>query len=210
MPKIVPIVEGYGDVAAVPILLRRVLYERLQQYTWDVAAPKRAYGLPFLRNHLERYLRYAEMENEAEAILVLLDLEDGCPMIEARQLGYNIRSLSPTLPVAIVFAHREYEAWLLASIETIAQQKGHKYHFKPEFLQAPSVPADVESIRDAKGWISSRMVHGHRYRETIHQPGMTNSIDFTRAAQRSRSFRRFLHAVELLVQHAGQQGFVSP
>ena len=200
MPKIVPIVEGEGDIEAVPILLRRVLYESLQQYAWGVTFPKKAHSLPALRKKLENYLRYAAMEEDAHAILILLDLDDGCPMVEAQRLADDIRALSSKLPVAIVLAHREYEAWFLASIETIA----------PGFHQNPTPPSNVESIRDAKGWISRQVFPEGRYKETFHQPSMTTLIDFDLAAQRSRSLCRLLHAVELLVQHAGQGGFVSP
>ena len=210
MPKIVPIVEGEGDIRAVPVLLRRVLHESLQQYAWGVTSPKKAHGLPTLHRRLENYLRYAAIEKDAQAILILLDLDDGCPAVEAQQLADDIRALSSKLPVAIVLAHREYEAWFLASVDTIVQQGGQKYRFSSAFLQNPTPPSDVESIRDAKGWISRQMIPGHRYKETLHQPSMTTLIDFDLAIQRSRSFRRLLHAVEFLVRHAGERDLVSP
>ena len=211
MPKIVPIVEGEGDVKAVPILLRRVLHNVLQQYGWDVAHPKKAHSLSALRKKLDKYLLYAAIEKDAQAILILLDLDDGCPAVEARQLANDIRALSPKLPVAIVLAHCEYEAWFLASVDTIAQgEKGQQYHFSPAFLQKPTPPSNIESIRDAKGWLSRHMTPGYRYKETLHQPSMTVLIDLNLATHRSRSLRRLLHAVELLVQHAKQSGFVSP
>lgn len=210
MPKIVPIVEGDGDIKAVPILLRRVLHESLQQYTWDVSSPKKACGLARLHKKLVAYLRYAASEKDAQAILILLNLDDGCPMVEAKKLADKVRELSSRLPVAIVLASREYEAWFLASIDTIAHQEGQKYRFSPTFLQNPTPPSDVEGIRGAKEWISRQMIRGYRYKETSQQPSMTTLIDFKLAAQRSRSFRRLLHAVELLVQHEGQSGFVSP
>ncbi len=210
MPKIIPIVEGEGDMRAVPILLRRVLHEVFQQYTWNVARPKKAHSLSALRKRLSDYIRYAEMERDAQAILILLDLDDGCPAIEAQQLADDIRAASPQLPVAIILAHREYEAWFLASVDTIAQQEGQKYHFTPTFLQNATVPANAENIRDAKGWLSKHMLPGYRYKETAHQPSMTTLIDFDIAVQRSRSLRRLLHAVELLIQNVGQSSFVSP
>ena len=39
--KLIAIVEGHGDVQAVPVLLRRVLYEKLQIYDIEVAPPIR-------------------------------------------------------------------------------------------------------------------------------------------------------------------------
>jgi hypothetical protein len=212
MPKIVPIVEGEGDIEAVPILLRYVLHELLHKNTWNVIHPKKAHSLPALHKKLGKYLHYCEIEEDAQAILILLDLDDGCPAVEAQSLANDICALSPKLPVAIVFAHREYEAWFLASVEMMAQaqERGRQYHFSQAFLQNPTPPSDVESIRDAKGWISRQMIPGYRYKETSHQPSMTTLIDFNLATQRSRSLRRLLYAVEFLVQHAGQSGFVSP
>lgn len=210
MPKIVPIVEGPGDIAAVPILLRRLLHEFLHENTWNVIHPKKAHSLPALRKKLEKYLHYCAIEKDAQAILILLDLDDACPAVEAQRLANDIRVLSPGLPVGIVFAYREYEAWLLASIEKITQQESHKYHFSEAFRRDPAPPSNVEGIRDAKGWISDQMLPGHRYKETLHQPSMTTLIDFELAAQRSRSFQRLLHVLDLLVEHAGQRSFVSP
>lgn len=210
MPRIVPIVEGDGDIEAVPILLRYVLHELLNENTWNVIHPKKAHSLPALRKKLGKFLRYCEIEEDAQAILILLDLDDGCPAIEAQQLAEDIRNLSPKLPVAIVFAHREYEAWFLASIQKIVQQEGQKYHFTEAFRQDPRPPSHVENIRDAKGWISNQMLPGYRYKETLHQPSMTTLIDFELAAQLSRSLQRLRHAVTLLVQHAGHSGFISP
>ncbi len=208
---LVPIVEGDGDAKAVPLLLRRILHEHLQAYDWEVGTPKRAHSLPTLRRKLANYLRYARLEG-ASAVLILLDLDDGCPAQEARnlaaQVGYH------TMPVAIVLAHREYEAWFLASIEAIVSQG--KYHFTEAFTQNPTPPRDqegrsiVEEIRDAKGWLTKRMRRGYAYKETQHQPGMTRYIDLGVAARRSRSFRRLIHAMEELVASAGQEGRVTP
>jgi len=210
MPKIFPIVEGDGDTEAVPILLRRVLHEHLEQYHWNVTHPIRAHSLAVLRKRLGDYIAYADIKEDVQAVLILLDLDDGCPAIEAKQLADSIRALSARLPVAVVLSHREYEAWFLASIETIARGGGPKYSFSPEFLRDPTPPSAVEKIRDAKGWISKQMVSGHRYKETLHQPSMTTLIDLKLAAGRSRSMRRLLHAIELLVQHASEGHFVSP
>ena len=42
--SIVPIVEGPGDRDASPVLLRRILFERLARYDITVARPKKANG----------------------------------------------------------------------------------------------------------------------------------------------------------------------
>ncbi len=57
----------------------------------------------------------------------------------------------------------------------------------------------VEEMRDAKGWLTSHMKRGYAYKETKHQPSMTEHIDIKLAAQRSRSFRHLLQVMERLV-----------
>lgn len=125
-------------------------------------------------------------------MLILLDLDEGCPKSEAQRLAREISRLSPQLPVAIVFAHREYETWFLASITAIV----------PNAVP----PANVETIRGAKQKLQSYL--NYHYKERIHQPKLSARIDFSLAAKNSRSFQRLLHAINFLV--SGQGGQVSP
>ena len=61
MPAIIPIVEGDGDVVAVPLLLRRLL-DYYQCCDWSIGRAKKAGGLATLKRDLGRYLRYAQLE----------------------------------------------------------------------------------------------------------------------------------------------------
>jgi len=194
MPKIVPIVEGDGDFQAVPILLRRALAENLNNYAWEIARPKIAHSLPALRKRLSDFIRYAQMEPDCGAILILLDLDDGCPKEQACLLVEEIRKEYLRCPVAVVLVHREYEAWFLASAESL-----RGYHNLQEDLHPPESP---ETIRDAKGWLSEHMPNGIIYKETSHQPAMTTQMDFELLKSRSRSFLRLLHALEQLTNSA--------
>ena len=193
MPRmIIPIVEGNGDLAAVPILVRRILIEIFGTTEWDAGAPKRAKSLSVLRRDLEKYIRYAELETDSAGILIVLDLDDGCPWQEAQSLAASIRKLPHHLPIAIVLACKEYEAWFLASIETFSGR-----YSLPDGMIAPP---DVERIRGAKEWITDHMVEGKIYKETIHQPAWSAQMNLSLAANRSRSFRRLIHAVEELLR----------
>jgi len=191
MPKIVPIVEGDGELEAVPILLRRILFEHIQNFDWQVSRPKKAHSLPVLRKKLAEYIRYAQIEPECAGILILLDLDDGCPEEEACNLAIEIRNLSPSYPVAVVMAHREYEAWFLASLETLAGE-----YDLPAGL---TYEGNVEDLRGVKEWISRHMPAGKIYKETIHQPSMSRQIDLHNSSGRSRSFNRLLSAVEQIL-----------
>lgn len=203
MPAIVPIVEGDGDVEAVPVLVRALLAQQ-QAWGWTVARPKKAGGLNSLRSRLADFLRYADGERDCGGILILIDLDDGCAREEALQLAAAARAVAITHPTAIVFACREYEAWFLASIETIAGN-----HDLPAGLV---YPGEVEARRGVKEWLRDQMPRGKTYKETIHQVRMTAQLDLGMAYQRSRSFRRLSHAIAELVQHAeqGMPGVVTP
>ncbi len=96
MRFIVPIVEGPGDVKAAPELLRRVLYERLNQYNIGVSKPKNANGKDRLIKRLENFIGYAALTDGCVAILVLVDADDDCP----KELGSNWR-LGPVLPGSV-------------------------------------------------------------------------------------------------------------
>ncbi len=204
MPKIVALVEGPGDVEAVPELLRKVLYEK-QQWTWQVARPKRVGGLGALKKRLVKFMTYAERDAEEGGILILLDLDDGCPETEAINLARQIKSLNLSCPVAIVFAHREYEAWFLASLDSIVKQ----FNLLPTGL---TCKGDVERIRDVKGWLTRQMPPGRAYKPTIHQTRLTTWIDLDIACQNSRSFRRLCNAVQELLRMSAydQRGQVTP
>ena len=204
MPRIVPIVEGDGDMDAVPLLLRMILQHH-QWFDWSVAPPKKARGLSALKRKLGSFIRYAEKERDCSGILILLDLDDGCPRDEAFDLADRVRQLRSMTPIAVAFAHREYEAWFLASLPTIAGS----YGFLPEL----AYDGDVEGRRGVKEWLTRQMPRGQSYKETIHQVKFTSLIDLDHARLRSRSFRRLCHAVEQLVQAADihhARGYVTP
>ncbi len=94
-----------------------------------------------------------------------------------------------------MLAHREYEAWFLASIESLAGQYG-----LPEEIQ---YVGDPEAKRGVKEWLSAHMPKGEPYDETYHQPKMTAKMDMDLAYSRSRSFRRMVHAVEQIIESSG-------
>ena len=205
MPKIMTLVEGPGDIDAVPGLLYNILHQRHQWWDWQVAPPKQVRGLGALKKRLDRLMIYSEREVEGGGILILLDLDDGCPKTEALNLAQQIRSLNLSCPVAIVFACREYEAWFLASLSTIAKNT----EILPTDLK---YEGNVEAIRGVKGWLTRQMPPGRAYKETTHQKVFTNLMDLDLAYQCSRSFQRLCNAIEELVKLSlnAQRGQVTP
>jgi len=124
---------GKGGAAAV--LVRRILEEQYQDYGWQMDTLKVGH-LDNFRSKTERYVNYLRKRNDIDALLVLLDLDDGCAAQVAQQVTEGLRKLNPPKPIAVVFAVREYEAWFLAAANSLW---GRPYQDNPE------------SIRDAKG-----------------------------------------------------------
>ncbi len=188
MPKIVPIVEGDGEVTAVPVLLRKILTRDLR-FDVQIARPKSANGRTNLikEGGLERFIRYAWKERDCGAILILLDAENECPEDIARDFSKRAEALGVLFPVVIVVAKRMYEAWILASISTIAGRLGLPSGLTP--------PADVEAVPNPKTWIDERLPPGRAYKETQDQEAMTVFMDLALAGS-ARSFQRLEHGVQ--------------
>lgn len=187
MPKLVPIVEGDGEVTAVPVLLYKLLRE-LQRYDIQVAPPKCAHGRDNLRkpDGLERFVRYAWKEPDCGAILILLDAEDDCPLTLVADFVPRINALGVLHPVVIVCANRMYETWFLASYAALAGQMG---------LRTDEPPAEAEAVKNPKDWLNQRFPKGRAYKERTDQEALTRLLIPTLAAVHSRSFRRLTHAV---------------
>lgn len=198
MPVLVPVVEGDGEVQAVPILLRDICL-RIGALRWQIAAPKNAHGCDNLMKAggLERFVELPWRQRDCGGVLVLLD-SDGrhCPMALAKNLGARVRQMGARHSVSIVVAHLEYEAWFLASLDTIVGRPFGGHHGLHSGLSAPP---NCESVQNPKRWLSRHFPRGRIYKETSDQAAMTTLINHDTARAQSRSFRRLYSAVEQLM-----------
>ena len=199
-----PIVEGAGDADALPVLLRRLLPEVA------VGPPINAHGRQNIEDarQCERFLRYAGSKPGAQAILILCDADRDCPKELAAELAERVQDLSPSLPVAIVIANCMYEAWFLASLESIA---GERVKGTEAIPRETTFEGEPEAISNPKRWLTDKMPPGLSYKPATHQASMSAFFDPERAANRSRSFRRLQSALCFLVEamQSGAAG-VSP
>ena len=179
IPSIVPIVEGQGDQTAAPVLLRRVLHERMGKYDLEVKRPMSAKGRGTLVKRLEDFLVYAERTPGCVAILVLVDADQDCPRELGLQLANRARAASLSTPAAIVCAKPAYENWFLAS--------------------DASFHGDAEAFGGAKDWLTRRKPAGLAYRPTRDQAALSKEMDIDAALHDSRSFRRLCSALDDLV-----------
>lgn len=204
MRSIVTFVEGEGDVAATPILVNRIL-AKLGRYDWLATRAIEVRSLANFVNRLDDFLRYVAQDPNCAGALVLLDLDDGCPRAAAHELAERLRAHNAAFPIAVVFVHREYEAWFLASMWSLSLN-GAISEQRLDYAGEP------EGRRDAKGWISQQMGPGRAYKERINQAQFTRKMSMRRAYARSRSFRRLCAAVRELTELAdrGERGLVTP
>ncbi|MFN7020531.1 MAG: hypothetical protein ACK4WH_04280 [Phycisphaerales bacterium] len=173
------IVEGHGEVDAVPVLVRR-LHPLLV-----VPRPLRVKRHRIIHpTEIERYAWIAESNiRQVEGrggLLVVLDADDDCAADVGPTLQRQFASVLSHRMVRVVLAVREFESWLVAGDETSREV------------------ADEE--RGGKNWLKDRL---GRYSPTVDQPRLCAELDLARAERASRSFRRMLKAVSELVADAG-------
>ncbi len=188
MSLIVSIVEGDGEVRALPILLRR-LAEAKGSFDLSVPVPIRVHRDQFLNREDEfsrKLLLAGAKAGTLGLVLVLLDADDDCPVTLAAGIAARAVDVIPHRRLAVVIANREYEAWLLAGAASLAAKRG-----LPTDLQAPAAP---DTVRDAKGWLRAR-VQGGRYHEVSDQPALTALFEIGTAATNSRSLRKLIDTV---------------
>ena len=175
MPKIVPIVEGVGEVEAVPKLLWKLLIE-LGRYDIEIAGPKNAKGCSNLtkKDGLEKFVNIAWSEPDCGAVLILMDADIHCPRTIADDFARRIQAMGIRFTVVIVLAKCEYEGW---------------------FLPGLNFPGDPEAKEGAKEWVRQHVLGG-TYKPSQDQVTLTQALDINLVRERSRSFRRLCHAVE--------------
>ncbi len=172
------IVEGKGETLAVPVLLRRIA---------GVVAPGLHLRITVLRRGRQQVVKRPYFEDAidfvagrvapAGLVLVLLDADADCPAELGPRLARRAARARPDRTTRVVLAKAEYEAWFLAAAESLAGRQGLRANM--------SSPADPESIRDAKGWLSRHQASEGAYRPALHQASLTAAFDM--AAARSAS-----------------------
>ena len=196
--KVYLIVEGHGEVAAAPVLLRRLIRDCAQSYGVDIGNPViRRTQSQLMREHgVSDAVRLALAQPDCSAVLVLFDGEDECPVELAAKVKRWAQAAAGKTPCEVVIAYREYETWFLAALESL---RG-KCHIADDAL----APANPELKRDAKGELEKFMPSGASYAPAIHQQKLSAVFDMSLAHQRNRSFRKLTKAVGDLLQQLGQ------
>ncbi len=190
--KIGCIVEGQGDVTAVPVLIRRIAAERYPEIAIHIPRPIRVNRTQVvLPDQLEQEVELAAKRiGRNGAIFIILDSDDDCPAQLGPALLYRASQVRDNLPIAVVLAKRELETWFLAAAESLRGIRGLKSDIEP--------PNDPEAIRGAKEWLHNRMQKGKTYSPRRDQPALAALFDFEQARQTDSFDKCYRDIVRLL------------
>jgi hypothetical protein len=196
--KIQILVEGQGDKAAVPILLRR-LQQECGAFGVSFGHPIRRYRSELVNEStLRQAARMALRREEGCAgILLIFDGDTDCPRELAPRIQDWARAEAGPIPCEVVITYREYEAWFLGSLESLRGRCG----IRGDALSHPN----PESMRGAKARLTAAMEGSRSYSETKDQPALTAIFDLAAAYRSCRSFRRMVHAFGRLAAAAGAE-----
>lgn len=184
MIQIASIVEGDGEVSALPVLLRRLASEWHPAVSVNPLQPIRVKRDKFLNKDDEfrrQLLLAAAKSGEGGWILIVLDADDDCPAKLGRQIYDRAQQYIAHRRLSVVLPNREFEAWFIAAAHSLRGVRG--------FSPLPDEAIQAEVPRNAKGWMRERM-QGGTYSEILDQPAFTARIDLQQTFDNSRSFRK--------------------
>jgi hypothetical protein len=188
------VIEGKGEVGAVPLLVRRICNEVLGTYALRTSQPVRITKSRLVREgELERAIRLAQLNNHAKGpVLVVMDADEDCPAVLGPSLKSRAHAIALPHAVSIVIPKCEFEAWFLAAAQSLSGRRGLREGLSP--------PPDPTAIRGAKEWLSRNMAPGRMYSPSVDQAALVAGMDLT-AARSCRSFDRLCREIERLVLH---------
>lgn len=193
MIQIASIVEGDGEVSALPVLLRRLASEWGAAVAVNPLQPIRVRRDKFLNKDEEfrrQLLLAAAKSGEGGWILIVLDADDDCPAELGKEIYDRAQQHVPHRRLSVVLANREFEAWFIAAAQSLHGVRG--------FFSHPDEGVQAEVPRNAKGWMRERMQSGS-YSEILDQPAFAACIDLQQAFDNSRSFRKLCKEWQLHV-----------
>lgn len=188
------IVEGHGEIEALPVLVRRVAGEIDPELVVHVPRPLRVPKDKLIAsNELEQYVRVAAREVSGPGgVLVLIDADDDCPGVAGPELLRRAQDVITAGVVAVVVAKREYEGWFLAGAPSLSGRRG--------LFTSLETPHRPEEVRGAKEWLRDHMEGSRTYSEVVDQPALTAALDLDLTRQSSDSFDKCWREIERLLR----------
>jgi hypothetical protein len=125
----------------------------------------------------------------------MFDSDDDCPKEIAPRIQAWAQTESTPIPCFVVIPTREYEAWFLATVESLRGVRG--------ILADATSHTDPEFPRGAAEELRKRMTANRRYSKPADQPAFTDRFDMATAYRCCRSFRRMVRVFGLLAADVG-------
>ncbi|WP_407318681.1 DUF4276 family protein [Isoptericola halotolerans] len=164
---------------SLPRLLQRIAWERHGVYV-DALKPHRVPRANMVRRP-EGFRNAVRLQASRVAgrggVLVLADSDDD-PADLLWRLDESVREAKASRPVIVTLAVREFEAWLLAGIESL---RAHR-----SVTDDAAFDGDPEEPRNPKGRLEQLM--DESYGSVRHQVAFGALLDIDQAADRSPSF----------------------
>ena len=182
-------------MTAVPVLLRRLVSEA-QVWPVRIGRPIRQRRTQLVEEAgVKRAVRLACVQPNCGAVLMLFDGNSDCPAELGPTVHIWAAEAAAGVPCGVVLAHREYEAWFLAALESLRGRRGLP-------IDAEAHPSP-ENPRGAKEQLELQMPRGVSYVETADQPALSAQFSLEVAYRRSRSFRKLVTSFGSLVRSMG-------
>lgn len=196
MKRLLPIVEGHGEIPAVPILIRNILAAHGIHDVQPLPAWRHG-EYPSVAKKFDNLFLAAIKESAPILWVMDFDSKDyDCPVKEAQTLLSRAEALRPGWPIKIAFLVKEYETLFL--IDEAATRKVF-----PDIPSQTPFPTNPENIRWAKEWLSkARPSPGSAYKETVHQAKITAHLNLDLLRSRSSGFAHLERAVVELAKSA--------
>lgn len=211
--RIAVIVEGDGEVEAVPLLVEKWLDHRClnRPKRTSVSANRFQVVRPAICSHTKQLLvmdhdeeeqvgveYYVDLalDSDPHLILVLFDADADDPVELRTRIETRLRRCCPHVPIGLVLPRPEYEVWFLAGWQHIRRAG----LFKPDAFLAKGEP-----LEDRSGGCKSRvgkMLPLAPYAPTTHQLPLTRALKFTPCMKRSPSFVDLMNILECLTRKA--------
>ncbi len=205
------IVEGDGEIGAVPNLVSRWFDE---QGVHDFHAQRQvicSHSSDMIKKDIEHFIGLA-VANRPDAILIIVDADNkdkgdenkqgrlDCPKYLGPELLARAKAACPNIPVGVVLAYKEYEAWFLHILPEL-QAAG----IIPFATAIPSFNSDEETHRGCKERLEKIM--GRKYKERRDQLDLTRHLPTSgpiadEMKSRSRSYRHLLDTLDQLALDA--------
>lgn len=191
---IASIVEGQGEVAALPPLVRRISREIFGvevQCLTPHRLPRSKFGdTDAFRNAVN--LQARRVSSRGGVIIVLDSDDDDAGLLRDELLSVARPAAGAEDLVEVAVAVREYESWFLASMTSLRSHRSIK--------DDAEYSGDPERRRNCKKLLEEQMVES--YKEIRHQVAFSSLLDVKMASKSSPSFERFVEGIGALIAAA--------